>query len=149
MLSHLVIKFAKFLIFKSIFLNNLLKIMFKKNGGYDLKMAHTPNHCFTKASHFLLFFLYSEIQFFIASNYVSSKRTPEKICFYLNTLISKTFLKQSQYHEFSDKGAPTLSNRLHIGVRVWECEFIWVSYFTTGPSYFMTLAEELSENKML
>ena len=69
-------------------------------------------------------------------------------CFYLRTIISKTYLKYSQYHALSDDGAPTLSNRLHLRVRVWECEFTGVSYFSTGPSYFMTLVEELSEKKI-
>ena len=82
---------------------------------------------------FCYFFCILKYIFFIVSNYVTGKSTPTSICFYLHTIISKTFHKYSQYHALSDEGAPTLSNRLHIGVRVWECEFTWVSYFTTGP----------------
>ena len=56
--------------------------------------------------------------------------------FYLHTLISNIqIFKYSQYHVLSDNGAPTLSNRLHLEVRVWVCEFTEVSYFPTGPFY--------------
>ena len=72
-----------------------------------------------------------------------------KYLFYFHTAISRTYHTHSQYHAISDDGAPTLSNRLPIWVRVWECEFTGVSYFSTGPSFFPTLVEEMSKNKIL